>query len=97
MVLFSFKPRNLCTRKYSKKNKSDFWKHVQFGGGLGLGFGSGYTDVMVAQVLFTTLNQYVALGLGHNTIKIAIFINANMYGEWSNCFIQSHRRNSNFN
>ena len=29
------------------KTKSDFWERVQFGGGLGLGFGNGYADVMV--------------------------------------------------
>jgi hypothetical protein len=30
----------------------NFWQNVQFGGGVGLGFGSNYTDISFAQVLF---------------------------------------------
>jgi hypothetical protein len=28
--------------------ENQFWRNVQFGGGIGLGFGSGYTDISVA-------------------------------------------------
>jgi long-subunit fatty acid transport protein len=44
--------------------KSSFWKNVQFGGGLGLGFGNGYTDITVAPTAIYNFNEYVALGLG---------------------------------
>lgn len=44
--------------------KSDFWKHVQFGGGLGLSVGSGFTDVTVAPNAIYNLNHYVSIGAG---------------------------------
>ena len=42
----------------------NFWDKVQFGGGLGLGFGSGYTDITVAPSAIYNFNDYVALGVG---------------------------------
>jgi long-subunit fatty acid transport protein len=42
----------------------NFWDKVQFGGGLGLGFGSGYTDITVAPSGIYNFNNYVALGVG---------------------------------
>ena len=44
--------------------ENQFWRNVQFGGGLGLGFGSGYTDISIAPSAIYNLNQYVALGIG---------------------------------
>jgi hypothetical protein len=41
------------------------WKileNVQFGGGIGLGFGSGFTDISVAPSAIYNFNEYVALG-----------------------------------
>jgi hypothetical protein len=46
------------------KQKSDFWNHVQFGGGLALSFGTGYTDIMLAPGAIYNFNQYFALGVG---------------------------------
>ena len=37
---------------------NDFWKHVQFGGGIGLGFSSGYTDIFLAPSAIYNFNQY---------------------------------------
>lgn len=64
------------------KIKSDFWNHVQFGGGLGLGFGNGYADVMVAPSAIYNFNSYVSAGLGvqYNYVKQRDFYQANMYG-----------------
>ncbi len=45
---------------------SNFWKNVQFGGGIGLGFSSGYTDVFLAPSAIYNLNPIVALGAGLN-------------------------------
>jgi len=45
-------------------SKSDFWKHVQFGGGFGISVGSGFTDVTVAPSAIYNLNQYVSIGAG---------------------------------
>jgi hypothetical protein len=41
----------------------DFWNNVQFGGGIGLGFGAGYTDISFSLSIYN-FNEYVALGLG---------------------------------
>jgi len=46
------------------KSQTDFWKHVQFGGGVGASFGSGYTDVTLAPGAIYNFNEYVALGVG---------------------------------
>ena len=48
----------------SEKSKSDFWKHVQFGGGIGASFGNGYTDVSLAPGAVYNFNRYVAVGIG---------------------------------
>ena len=46
------------------KSPSLFWDKVQFGGGLGLAIGNGFTDVTVAPSAIYNFNQYVALGVG---------------------------------
>lgn len=43
---------------------SEFWSHVQFGGGLGLGFGNGSTDISVAPSAVYNFNDYFAAGVG---------------------------------
>ena len=57
VVLFSFKPEIYAQENTENKTKSDFWKHVQFGGGLGLGVGNGYADIMVAPSAIYNFNQ----------------------------------------
>ncbi|MGQ2982954.1 MAG: hypothetical protein ACT6R6_01010 [Flavobacterium sp.] len=42
----------------------DFWSRVRFGGGFGLGIGSGYTDITIAPGAIYQFNDYVALGVG---------------------------------
>lgn len=44
--------------------QEDFWKKVQFGGGIGLSIGSGYTDITLAPSAIYPVNQTVAIGLG---------------------------------
>ena len=46
------------------KQKSNFWKQVQFGGGFGLNIGTGFADVTLAPNAIYNLNQYLALGAG---------------------------------
>jgi len=48
------------------KQPSDFWKNVQFGGGIGLSFSSGYTDIFLAPSAIYNFNPTVALGAGLN-------------------------------
>lgn len=44
--------------------RSDFWQRVQFGGGFGLNFGSGYTDITLAPSGIYNFNRYVSAGVG---------------------------------
>ncbi|WP_298391672.1 hypothetical protein [Flavobacterium sp.] len=62
--------------------KSEFWKKVQFGGGLGLGFGSGYTNISVSPTAIYNINSYVALGTGvqYSFLKQKGFFSSNIYG-----------------
>ncbi|CAM3778691.1 hypothetical protein FLCU109888_00945 [Flavobacterium cucumis] len=82
MILISFNAEIYAQENTENKTKSDFWNRIQFGGGLGLGFGSGYTDIMIAPSAIYNFNDYVALGLGtqYNYVKQRNFYNANMYG-----------------
>jgi hypothetical protein len=59
-----------------------FWKDVQFGGGLGLGIGSGYTNITVAPSGIYNFNNYVSLGLGlqYSYLKQKDFFSSSMYG-----------------
>lgn len=62
--------------------RSDFWSKVQFGGGLGLGFGSGYTNVAVAPSGIYNLNHHVALGVGlqYSYLNQRDFYQSHLYG-----------------
>lgn len=44
--------------------KSDFWSKVQYGGGIGLSVGTGYTDISVAPGAIYNFNPFVAAGVG---------------------------------
>jgi len=46
------------------QTQSDFWRKVQFGGGIGASFGSGYTDVSIAPGAIYNVNPYFATGVG---------------------------------
>ncbi len=82
VFLFGFKSEIYAQENTQIKTKSDFWKHVQFGGGLGLGFGNGYADIMVAPSAIYNFNPYFSAGLGaqYNYVKQRNFYSANMYG-----------------
>lgn len=43
---------------------SNFWENVQFGGGLGLNFGSGLTEISVAPSAKYNITNQFAVGLG---------------------------------
>ena len=44
--------------------QNDFWRKVQFGGGIGLSFGSGYTDITISPSAIYNINSIVAIGTG---------------------------------
>ncbi len=60
LFLFSFSN----SQTIAKNTTTDFWKQVQFGGGLGLNFGSGYTEITLAPSAVYPINDYVSLGTG---------------------------------
>ncbi len=46
------------------KTKSLFWKKVQFGGGLGLAVGNGFTNISVSPTGYYNFNRTFAVGIG---------------------------------
>lgn len=64
------------------KTEDDFWKNVQFGGGLGLGFGSDYTNISLSPSAVYNFNEYAALGLGiqYTYLKPKNYPATNLYG-----------------
>lgn len=62
--------------------KSDFWSRVQFGGGLGLGFGSGFTNIAIAPSAIYNVNEYLAFGVGlqYSYLKQRDFYSSSQYG-----------------
>lgn len=82
VFLFGFKFEIYAQEPQEINTKSDFLNHLQFGGGLGLGFGNGYADIMVAPTAIYNFNNYVSAGLGaqYNYVKQRDLYKANMYG-----------------
>lgn len=73
------------TFAYAQDNpldQGDFWSRVRFGGGLGLGIGSGYTDIMVAPSAVYDFNEYFSAGLGlqGSYVKSRNFFESYIYG-----------------
>lgn len=68
--------------RVSHNSKSDFWNKVQFGGGLGLNFGSNYTNLTLAPSAIYNANQYVSLGLGvqYSYVKQKNYYDSHIYG-----------------
>ena len=66
----------------SPKTQSQSWRNVQFGGGIGLGFGSNYTDISLAPSAIYNFNEYAALGLGlqYKYLKQKGYYASNLYG-----------------
>lgn len=42
--------------------QNDFWRKVQFGGGIGMSFGTGYTDITISPSAIYNINSIVAVG-----------------------------------
>lgn len=57
----------LCfTNPLFSQQKSDFWQHVRFGGGLGIGFGDGFFSGTLAPSAIYEFNPQFAFGVGLN-------------------------------
>ena len=55
---------SLCVS--AQENSNDFWKHVRFGGGIGLSFGDGFFSGTLAPSAIYEFNNQFALGIGLN-------------------------------
>jgi hypothetical protein len=68
---------------------------VQFGGGVGLGFGSNYTDISFAPSAIYNFNEYVALGGQYTYLKQKILCFPLLWWQYYRV-IQSHTCNPTF-
>lgn len=65
IVITTFLSENVIAQyQQTPQSRSPFWEKVQIGGGLGLSFGSGYTDISIAPSAIYNVNPYLAVGLG---------------------------------
>jgi hypothetical protein len=64
VIVFLFCENVIAQYQQSPQPRSPFWQNVQFGGGLGLSIGSGYTDISIAPSAIYNVNPYLAVGLG---------------------------------
>jgi hypothetical protein len=69
-------------QRVNSRSNTDFWDNVQFGGGIGLGFGSGYTDISLTPSAIYNFNEYVALGIGaqYSYVSQKNYYNSHLYG-----------------
>jgi hypothetical protein len=63
-IVLLFSENVIAQYQTAPQSKSPFWEKVQIGGGLGLSFGSGYTDISIAPSAIYNVNPYLAVGLG---------------------------------
>jgi hypothetical protein len=63
-LILLFSENVIAQYQQTPPSRSPFWQNVQFGGGLGLSFGSGYTEISVAPSAIYNVNPYLATGLG---------------------------------
>ncbi|AYN05604.1 MULTISPECIES: hypothetical protein [unclassified Flavobacterium] len=64
---------------YIPQKQNDFWSNVQFGGGVGLSFGSGYTDISLLPSAIYNINPIVAVGVG---LQIGYVSSKNQYSSF---------------
>ena len=82
IVILLFFNTSFSQETVQQNPENNFWKNVQFGGGLGLGFGSGYTDITIAPTAIYNFNEYFALGTGvqYSYLRQKGFFKSNNYG-----------------
>lgn len=51
---------------FGQQTRNTFWENVNFGGGIGLGFGDGYFSGTITPSAIYEFNPYIGLGLGLN-------------------------------
>ncbi|MFD2822288.1 alpha-ketoglutarate decarboxylase [Lacinutrix iliipiscaria] len=66
LIFSCFIITSAIAQEKNEKVKSEFWKHVRFGGGLGLSFGDGFFSGSIAPSGIYEFDKQFALGLGLN-------------------------------
>lgn len=68
--------------KAQDSNDGDFWSKVSFGGGLGVGIGSNYTNIALAPSAIYNFNDYFAAGIAlqGSYVRDKNFYESYMYG-----------------
>ena len=68
--------------KAQETEYTDFWSRVHFGGGLGVGFGSNYTNIALAPSAIYDFNQYISAGIAlqGSYVRDKNFYESYMYG-----------------
>lgn len=64
MLLICLFSAPLFAQENNYSQKSDFWNHVRFGGGIGLSFGNNFFSGTLAPSAIYQFNQQFALGFG---------------------------------
>lgn len=79
---FAQYPTSTPTTPSTPTQKSAFWSKVRFGSGIGLGFGSGYTNISLAPSAVYQVNQYYSVGAGiqYSYLNQKDLYTSNMYG-----------------
>ena len=67
---------------FYQPRRTTFWSDVQFGGGLGLGFGSGYTNISVSPIAVKPITEQFSAGAGlqFSYLKSKDFYESTSYG-----------------
>ena len=70
------------SQETTQKQKSDFWNHVRFGGGIGLSFGDGYfSGTLAPSGIYQFDNQFsLGVGLSASYNKQKNFYNSTVLG-----------------
>ena len=68
--------------KAQETEYTDFWSRVHFGGGLGVGFGSNYTNISLAPSAIYDFNRYISAGIAlqGSYVRDKNFYESYMYG-----------------
>ena len=64
--LFLFSAISAIAQTKSSRKNTNFWEHVQFGGGIGLSFGDGFFAGTLAPSGIYNFNEQLAFGVGLN-------------------------------
>ncbi len=63
-VFLFITPVVFSQKKAIPTTQTDFWKHVQFGGGFGLNIGNGVTNISFSPSAIYNFNEYFSAGTG---------------------------------